>query len=194
MVLVDNSNTAKTAAEMAWRIEANRSRVSFTIGKRLMFVKHLTVAGHFADIAGTIVVDAPLPTQARAAISIGVASIDTGNARRDAHLLTPDFFDVAQFPTITFTSRSVQVGDRSNGRYHMTGDLTIRGITRQVTLVAHYTRPLPKAVEPTAHILATTTVNRRDFGMTWNKPHINVEDELQITLDITLVDAGEQIG
>ena len=118
---------AAAAAHTTYQIDPVASRVAFTIGHRLFFVKSAEVTGHFADVAGTITLDDQDPGTAQAAVTIGAASIDTGNARRDTHLRTADFFHVDQHPTLTFRSRRIEPVDPAAGRYRVVGDLTLHG-------------------------------------------------------------------
>src|SRR3954454_12640341 len=108
------------------------------IGNRLMFVQRLTITGRFTAVSGTITLDERDPSTARAEVSIDAASIDTQDARRDAHLRTADFFHVAEHPHLTFVSRRVEAIDQAGGTCRVVGDLTVRGVTRPVTLDAHF--------------------------------------------------------
>ena len=129
----------------------------------------------------TITLDEQEPSSAQAEVTIGAASIDTRNARRDKHLRTVDFFHVEQHPHLTFKSRRIEAVDRAAGTYRVTGDLTVRGVTREVTLDAHYTPPVAGAREPRIKLTLTAPLNRRDFGIVWNKPYIDVADDLTVT-------------
>jgi len=190
-----NSNAAPTARDTAtvgvapathtvYQIDPAASRVEFAIGLRLFFVKGSTVTGRFADVAGTITLDEQDPGTARATVTIGAASVDTRNERRDTHLRTADFFHVDQHPTLTFRSRRVEPVDPAAGRYRVVGDLTLHGVTREVTLEAHYT-PTPGAGrERRIALTLTAPLNRRDFEMAQNNPVFKVADDLTVTLTI----------
>jgi polyisoprenoid-binding protein YceI len=185
-------NGVATATDMAvttWKIDAAASRVEFAVRKRLMFVKRLTVVGRFTDVSGTLHLDPRNPTAARASVTIGAASVDTKNARRDKHLRTKDFFEVDRYPAIDFASRSVAVIDQGAGTYRVTGDLTVRGITREVVLSAQYSPARGGRSDSRLKLDLATTLNRRDFGIVWNKAAINVADELAVTLAIEAVPA-----
>jgi polyisoprenoid-binding protein YceI len=117
------------AGGSSWRIDPAHSHVEFAV-RHLMIS---SVKGAFGDVQGTVWVDESDPTTVLVDVAIQVASIDTRQEQRDAHLRSPDFFDAAKFPTITFRSRRVQ-GHPLEGDFRLTGDLTIRGITREVTL------------------------------------------------------------
>ncbi len=176
--------SAVPATHTAWQIDPAASRVEFTIRKRLFFVKRLTVTGRFSDVAGTITLDEQDPTTARAAVTISAASINTENARRDKHLLTADFFHVDQHPTLTFHSRRVEPVDAAAGRYRVVGDLTVRGVTREVTLETHYTPAPGGARDQRIALTLTAPLNRQDFGIAWSSPVIKVADDLTVTLAV----------
>ena len=158
------------------------SRVEFTVRKRL-FVVPLRVTGRFSDVQGVITLDEQDPTTAQASIAIGASSIDTGNARRDTHLRHEDFFHVDTHPAITFRSRRIDPSDRTASRYTVVGDLTVRGVTREVSLDAHYTTP-QRTGDNRLKLALTTTLNRRDFGLVWTHMLIGVADELTVNLAI----------
>src|SRR5438270_2843427 len=124
------------------------------------------VRGQFTGISGTIVDAADDPTRSSVKAAIDVTTLITGDPQRDEHLRSPDFFDAATHPTITFESRSI-TGSREH--FKVTGDLTIRGQTREHTLDVTFngqgTNPLGQAV---AGFAAVTRINRKDFGLNWN--------------------------
>jgi len=124
------------------------------------------VRGQFTGISGTIVDAADYPRRSSVKAAIDVTTLITGDPQRDEHLRSPDFFDVANHPTMTFESRSI-TGAREH--FKVTGDLTIRGQTREVTLDVTFngvgTNPLGQAV---AGFTAVTQLNRKDFGLNWN--------------------------
>ena len=175
----------RTAAATAWKIDAAHSTVEFAV-KHLMFT---TVKGRFSDVTGTVEFDDTDPTDGRADITIAAASIDTREPKRDAHLKSADFFDVEQYPTLTFRSTKVEGTAR---RFALTGDLTIRGVTRPITLDVTYegTGKDPWGAERVG-FAATGTLNRRDFGLTWNAAletgGVLVADEVKITLELQLL-------
>jgi len=175
-----------TPAATVFQIDPAASRIEFSIGKRLFFVKNLTVTGRFGDVAGTMTVDDQDPVSARVDVTIDAASIDTKNGRRDKHLRTADFFDVDQHPTITFVSHRVEPIDRAEGRYRLLGDLTVRGVTREVALDPHDAPVLGAGHDSRLALTLTTRLNRRDFGINWNNPLMNVADELTVSLAVGL--------
>jgi polyisoprenoid-binding protein YceI len=178
--------TTTQRATAVWNIDPTHSQAEF--GVRHMMIA--TVKGHFSDISGTVVVEDGDPTTAQIDVAIGVASIDTRVGQRDQHLRSPDFFDAERFPTLTFRSTSVErVGE---DHYEITGDLTIRDVTRPVTLDA---QGLGSVRDPwgneRAGYSATARINRKDFGLNWNQVletgGVVVGDEVKINLEVELV-------
>src|SRR5918994_2025195 len=163
-----------------WAIDAAHSNAEFAI-KHLMIS---TVRGRFADLTGTVELDADNPANSSVNVSINVASIDTRQEQRDEHLRSADFFDVANFPVLTFKSTKI-VPD--GGEFRVEGDLTIRGITRPVTLrVTEEGRTRDPWGGERIGFSGSTKINRRDFGLTWNQVleagGFAVGDEVKITL------------
>ena len=190
-------------AVTTWRIDPAASRVEFTVRQHLPFAERLTVigrtvVGRFADVSGTLVLDERRLTTAHVEVAIDAAGVDTGLARRDAHLRSAAFFDVARHPTLTFVSRMVEEVDRAGGRYRVMGDLTIRGLTRAVRLDLVLARDPDAAGRPRLVIAAETVINRRDYGLSWNGALRRVADAVAVTLAIEAhpaeATAGEQNG
>ena len=131
------------------------------------------------------------PTKATLEVSVDVASIDTREPKRDAHLKSADFFDVAKFPAITFRSKRVEAAGA--GRLKLVGDLTMHGVTREVTLDVEGPTPEMKDAKGGGRIgaVATARISRKEFGMTWNRAieagGVVVSDEVAITIDVELV-------
>jgi len=171
------------AGETRWAVDPAHSEVEFAV-KHMMFS---TVTGRFSDVSGTIVVDDASLGRSSVRVTIGAASIDTRDEKRDAHLRSADFFDVDRFPTLTFASTWVEAvaGDR----YRVTGDLTIHGVTRNVTLGTTFNgegvNPWGQAVRGYS---AEVTINRKDFGLNWNVAleagGVLVGDNVKIALDV----------
>jgi polyisoprenoid-binding protein YceI len=147
---------------MTWEIDTSHSGVTFS-AKHMMVT---TVRGTMAIADATLDFDEQHPERSSVTARIDTASIDTRSQPRDAHLRSPDFLDVEQYPTIEFRSRSVE---RSGGSWKLHGDLTIRGATHPVVLDAEF-----HGVQPNlqggrrAAFSATTTIDREDWGLTWN--------------------------
>jgi polyisoprenoid-binding protein YceI len=171
---------------MAWTIDTSHSTVGFSV-RHMMISK---VRGRFNDFSGTIEFDEQQPANSGVNVSVNVDSIETRDERRDGHLKSADFFDVAGHPTMTFVSRKVDVVDANHGR--ITGDLTIRGITREVVLETEFNG---KSKSPwgtvSAGFSAQTVINRKDFGLEWNAPletgGVLVGEEVTIEIEVEIV-------
>ena len=177
-VTAENSTT--------WTIDSAHSGVHFS-------VKHLVVAtvrGQFDKVSGSVVIDPADPAGSSVHAVIDAASINTREPQRDAHLRSPDFLDAEQFPTIEFRSTKVA---RSDQGFAVTGDLTIHGVTRTVVLAVEATDD--EIRDPFGNLkraaTATTKINRKDFGLTWNvgleTGGFLVGDEVRIELDVELI-------
>jgi polyisoprenoid-binding protein YceI len=176
----------KPDVRTTWKIDNTHSHVEFAV-KHLMIS---TVKGRFADIQGTVVGPDDL-SDASIDVAIGAATIDTRQEQRDAHLRSADFFDVERFPTITFKSRRTEV--QPDG-VRVIGDLTIHGVTKEIALSV---TPEGRGRDPwggvRAGFSAKTTIDRRDFGLTWNQVletgGLAVGTEIKISIDVELVRA-----
>ncbi len=144
---------------MSWQIHLNNSRIQFTAQK----FKVITVQGHFSSFTGTLDLDEVKHVESNVAVRIAAESIETGNARRNTHLKSPDFLDVDKYPFITFQSKSVELSDSNHG--HVIGDLTIRDITREVVLEVDHGGL--GTDQHTASFEAHTTLKCQDWGITW---------------------------
>jgi polyisoprenoid-binding protein YceI len=174
-----------------WHIDPAHSDAEFAV-KHLMIS---TVKGHFADVKGTVSVDDREPTAAAVEVSIAVASIDTRDAKRDAHLKSADFFDAEQYPTIAF--KGTRIDGSVDGAFRLAGDLTIHGVTRAVTLdVAAAGRIRDPWGGERAGYAATTRINRKDFGLAWNvgleTGGVLVGDDVKISIEVELVKQAVQ--
>lgn len=167
-----------------WSLDPAHSSAQFKV--RHMMISN--VKGGFEKLSATLNLDDADITRSRVDVSIDVASINTGIKQRDDHLRSADFFDVARFPAMTFVSSRVEKA--GPGKLNVTGNLTIKGVTRPVLLKVDGLTPEVK--DPWGHIRrgasATTTINRRDFGITWNKSMDNgglvVGEEVAIQLEV----------
>jgi polyisoprenoid-binding protein YceI len=145
-----------------YAIDPTHSSVEF-IGRHLMITK---VRGRFPEVSGTITID-EVPERSHVEVEIDVASVDTGNAQRDDHLRSPDFFHAEKHPTITFRSTKVEPG--RSGRWAVTGDLTVRDVTRPVTLDVNFEGANASPIgDQRIAFSAGTEVDREDWGLTWN--------------------------
>ena len=170
----------------SWEFDPPHTGVQFK-------VRHLMVSsvrGDFEKVSGKIVYDEADVTKSSADITIDTGSINTRVAKRDEHLRSPDFLDVAKHPAITF--RSKRVDKAGNGTLKMTGDLTVRGVTKEVVLTVE--GPTPAIKDPGGNLRvggqATTKIQRKDFGLVWNAAletgGVAVGDEVEITIDVEI--------
>ena len=185
----DSTNTTtKTATATRWTIDPGHSAVGFSV-RHLMITN---VRGEFEKFRGDVIYEAAHPEATRIEATIDVASLNTREAKRDADLRSPLFFDVENNPQMTFVSKRARAA--GDGNLEVTGDLTIRGTTREVTLSV---TGISSATDMrgTARIGATasTKIKRADFGMTWNKAletgGVVVGEVVTITLEVSLVKA-----
>jgi polyisoprenoid-binding protein YceI len=146
----------------SYAIDPSHTSVEF-VGRHLMITK---VRGRFPDVSGTITIDDD-PARSHVEVVMDVATLDTGNADRDNHLRGADFFEADRYPTITFRSTKVEEG--RSGTWNVTGDLTVRDVTRPVTLEVDFdgASASPFGDERIA-FSAATEVDREDWGLTWN--------------------------
>ena len=169
-----------------WSIDPAHSHVEFAV-RHLMLA---TVKGRFSAVSGTILSEDAEPAKGEVDIEIGVGSIDTRDSQRDAHLRSDDFFDVDNFPTMTFKSR--RIVDAKGDRFSVVGNLTIRGVTREVALdVTSEGRGKDPWGGERAGFSATAKIKRSDFGLTWNQlletGGVAVGDDVKISIDVELV-------
>jgi polyisoprenoid-binding protein YceI len=152
---------AQTAPE-TWVVDKAHSTAQFK-------VRHMmaNTVGQFRELDGNINIDRANPAKSNVDFTIQAKSIDTGNGNRDEHLRSADFFDVAQFPTISF--KSTAVAKKSESEYAVTGDLTMHGVTKRVTLPVTFLGFGKTARGEKAGFEIETTVNRKDYGIVWNK-------------------------
>jgi polyisoprenoid-binding protein YceI len=169
---------------MTYQIDPKHSAARFKV--RHMMIAN--VVGEFNAISGTVDFDQAKPDQARIEASIDTNSLHTGDPQRDGHIKGGDFFDVAQFPTITFRSSKVAA---SGGGYKVTGDLTLHGVTKPVILTVDSLSP--EITDPWSGqrrgLSAVTTINRKDFGMGWNAPAgggVMLSENVEIILDLEM--------
>jgi polyisoprenoid-binding protein YceI len=181
--------TPQVSQTTTWNIDPVHSHAQFK-------VKHMMISnvkGEFTAVSGTLKLDREDLTRSYIEASIDAASINTRDAQRDGHLKSADFLEVDKFPALTF--KSTRVAAKSDGELSVTGDLTIRGVTRSVTFeVEDLSAP---AKDPWGNtrigLTAATRINRKDFGLTWNTAletgGILVGDDVAITLDVEFIHA-----
>jgi len=158
-------------------------------------VRHLMVSnvkGSFGKVQGTVVIDDQDITKSTVNVTIDTSSIDTGVAKRDNHLRSPDFFDTAKYPTMTFVSSKVA---RNGNGLKVTGNLTLHGVTRPVVLDVE--GPSAESKDPWGNYRrgasATGTLNRKDFGLVWNKAletgGVAVGEEVHLIIEVEMIKA-----
>jgi polyisoprenoid-binding protein YceI len=172
-----------------YQIDPAHSGVHFSV-RHLMLSN---VRGTFSGVRGTVVYDPANPSATEVDATVDAATLTTGDPNRDEHLKTADFLDIAKYPTIGFQARRTQkIGD---GEFKMTGDLTIHGTTREVTLTVEDVSPEAKDPWGGTRIGATakTKIDRRQFGITWNSPleagGVVVGDDVKLELDLEFTKA-----
>ena len=176
-------STLQNLTPGTWTVDPSHSEVGF-VARHLMVTK---VRGTFSDFAAEVTIAEPFE-DSTATATVQLASVDTGSADRDAHIKSPDFFDVENNPTMTFTS--TEVSDDS-----LKGDLTIKGVTKPVVFDLEFNG---LATDPwgnqKAGFEATTEINRKDLGLEWNVAleggGVLVSEKIKINLDIQLVKAA----
>jgi len=171
---------------MAWQIDPAHSHVQFSV-RHLMIS---TVRGRFNEFGGTVEFDEDNPAQSTVDVTIDVTSIDTRDQQRDDHLRSPDFFDVANFPNMTFKSKRIeQTGDNSG---LLIGDLTIKGVTIEVPLDVEYAGQAKSPWGSTsAGFSASGSLVRKEFGLNWNQAletgGVLVGDKIKIDIEVELI-------
>lgn len=187
--------TPAVASAATWTINPDHSSIQFQV--RYMSV--VNVKGSFDKFQGTVKLDEKNLAKSSVNIAIESVSINTGVEKRDEHLRTDDFFDCPKYPNITFESKKIVPAGK--GKLKVTGDLTMLGVTKEVVL--DVTGPTPEIKDPWGNFrrgaTARTTINRKDFGMTWNKVldtgGIMVGDQVTVIMEIELVKRpDEKVG
>jgi polyisoprenoid-binding protein YceI len=175
------------ASADTWQIDPGHSTVGFT-------VRHMTISsvrGQFDKFTGTITSKGSDPASVSIDVTIDTASIDTRSSDRDADLKSANFLDVAKYPTMTFKSKKIEAA--GTGKWKVVGDLTLHGVTREVTLaVEGPTAPIKDPWGNTrAGASATTKISRKNFGLTWNKAieagGAVVGDEVSVSIDVEAI-------
>jgi polyisoprenoid-binding protein YceI len=194
-ILAASLRAGPAAAQLtSWNIDSGHSNAQFAV--RHMMVTN--VRGQFGRMSGTVQWDPKDLAKTAVETTIDATTIDTRNAKRDAHLKSPDFFDVEKFPSLAF--KSVKVDRAGEGRLRIAGELTIHGVTKPVVLDVEGPTPEIKGPGGRARMgaSATTRINRKDFGLQWNRPLEAggwvVGDEVSITIDVELIQQSATAG
>jgi polyisoprenoid-binding protein YceI len=175
------------AAASTWEIDPAHSSAKFSV-KHMMITN---VTGEFGNVTGTVNLDEKDASKSSITASVDTTTINTNQAKRDAHLKSPDFFDVEKFPAMTFKSTGVKANGKE--KFKVTGDLTLHGVTKPITLdVESASTEIKDPWGGTRRgASATTKLNRKDFGLTWNQAletgGVAVSDEVNVTLDLSLI-------
>lgn len=169
-----------------WTIDPGHSRFGFSARHAMI----TTVRGSFNEVEGEFYVDLDELSNSSATVTLRAASVDTRNAQRDEHLRSGDFFDVETFPTITFTSTNIE--EIRESAYIVTGDLTIRDVTQQITVPLELAGVMVDAFgETRAGFEGTRRIKRRDFGLEWNMPMdkgaVLVSEKIDLEFEISAV-------
>lgn len=183
------TTTTSPASTITWKLDPAHSSAEFKI-KHMMISN---VKGSFSGLTGTLIEDKNDPTRSTVEATIDIGTISTGDAQRDAHLKSADFFDQEKHPHMTF--KSTRVEKKAEGEYAVTGDLTLHGVTKPVTFAVE--GPSAPGKDPWGNtrigLSATGKINRKDFGLTWNAAletgGILVGEDVQITLDVQFIQA-----
>lgn len=177
------------SAATTWKIDPVHSSAEFKV-KHMMITN---VKGQFSVLDGSLTLNEASIENSHVEATLDAASVTTRDTQRDAHLKSPDFFDVEKFPTLSFSS--TRIGLNADNEVEMAGNLTIHGVTRQVVFAVE--GPTPPGKDPWGNtrigVSATTKVNRKDFGLTWNATletgGILVGDDVTISLDVQFIKA-----
>ena len=186
-VLVCSWLVPAVASAGTYEIDPAHTSVQFSV--RHMMISN--VRGEFTKVSGKATGDPATPLATVVEATIDAASVDTRNEKRDEHLRSPDFLDAAKFPTITFKSTKIEAA--GDGKWKLAGDLTLHGVTKPVVLDVGNVTPPTKDPWGNARIgaEATTTINRQDFGVSYNKTldggGVLVGDQIAITIDVEVV-------
>ncbi|MFO0593936.1 MAG: YceI family protein [Myxococcaceae bacterium] len=182
MLIVAALTVSSMALASNWKIDAAHTSATFA-------VKHMmvsTVKGTLGTVSGTIALDDKDASKSKLSVSIDPKTLETGVTDRNNHLKSPDFFDVEKFPAVTFTSKSVKI---DGAKATIVGDLKIKDATKEVTLTGELTPEVANLFTkvPTRGFSGTASINRKDFGLTWNKAMeaggVLVGDEVKIMIE-----------
>ena len=183
-LLAQTPPPAAAPARETWVVDKTHSSVQFRI-------RHImsNVTGSFRDYDATVAIDRAQPTRSSVEFNIQAASIDTRDAGRDEHLRSPDFFEAAKYPAISFKSQTVTA--KSPTSFDVTGDLTMHGVTKKVTLPVQFLGFMNDGRNDRAGFAIETTLDRKDYGITWNRVldegGVLLGDEVKVIIDLEMV-------
>jgi polyisoprenoid-binding protein YceI len=201
MSMFSRSKTAPTTTEFEqatqviddiagdYTLDVSHTRLGFSARHAMV----TTVRGQFQDFTGHAHVDTQNPANSKVEVTIEAGSIETGNADRNGHLVSPDFFDVENYPQLSFVSTEVERADETT--WVITGDLTIKGVTKPVTIEFEQTG---SARDPFGNLRVgfegSTTINRKDWGLTWNAAletgGVLVSERVKLDFDISAIQSA----
>jgi polyisoprenoid-binding protein YceI len=184
-----STSTVAPSSTITWKIDPAHSSADFKV--KHMMISH--IKGSFSSLSGTLIENTIDPTRSQVEASVDVSTISTGDAQRDAHLKSADFFHHEQHPVMTF--KSTKVEKKGEGEYAVTGNMTLHGITKPVTFAVE--GPSAPGKDPYGNtrigLSATTKINRKDFGLNWNAAletgGILVGEDVQIALEVQFIKA-----
>jgi polyisoprenoid-binding protein YceI len=182
-----STTTSAPGTVTTWKADPAHSHAEFK-------VKHMMISnvkGNFSSVSGTLSLDETDYTRSKVEVDIPVATLSTGDPQRDGHLKSPDFFDAEKFPTIIF--KSTNIDSKGGANYAVTGDLTMHGVTKSVTLAVEDVSEPSK--DPWGNhrigLSASTKINRKDFGLTWNSAlesgGVLVGEDVSINLEVQFI-------
>ena len=181
-----STGQSAAASSITYTVDPAHSTIDFRV--RHLMIAH--IRGDFSGVSGTLLYDPLNPVNSKVEAEIEVATLNTRDAHRDQHVKAPDFLDVEKFPKIKFTSKKIVAAGRDH--WKLTGDLTIHGVTKEVTLDVE--GPTPEAKDPFGNVkiaaVATAKISRKDFGLSWNIPletgGVMLGDEVSLHVEVEL--------
>lgn len=181
-----------TVPAAQWNIDRTHSTIGFEVSHMVIS----TTTGKFKDFSGTAQFDPENLAEGSVEFTVQVASVDTENEKRDGHLRSPDFFEAEKFPTMTFKSKKVISG--AENKFKLVGDLTIKDVTKEVTLDCKFKGTVKFMKTTKAGFSASTTINRQDFGLSYNQVldagGLAVGNDVDIVLELEFNQAMDESG
>ncbi len=178
---------------MSWQVDSAHSSIEFST-KHMMISK---VRGRFEEFEATVNLDENNPANTTVEVEVQLSSVNTKDAQRDGHLTSPDFFDVATYPIMTF--KSIQVKQSDDSHAQLSGDLTIKDVTKAITLDVEYNGQAknPFSGQISTGFMASGKINRKDWGLTWNQVletgGILVGEQISLDINLELIKQSEDV-